>query len=110
MRAVVERHAVGSNAYAHEPARVRPVRLPASSKEHHRLMAACRITFNNGDTAEVQGDLQSVMDELHRVATRREHTFAVLQDRSGEPIALRPDAVLHVRAVQAPDRGPSAAG
>lgn len=45
----------------------------------------------------MQGDLQAVVDELHKVFTRREHTFAVLNDLSGTPVALRPEAVLHVR-------------
>ena len=60
-------------------------------------MASCRITLSSGGTVEVQGELQAIMDELHKVATRREHTFAVLRDAGGQPIALRPDAVLHVR-------------
>ena len=60
-------------------------------------MAACRITCADGGTIEVQGDLQAVVDELHKVFTRREHTFAVLNDLSGTPVALRPEAVLHVR-------------
>lgn len=60
-------------------------------------MAACRITCADGGTIDVQGDLQAVVDELHKVFTRREHTFAVLNDLSGTPVALRPEAVLHVR-------------
>ena len=60
-------------------------------------MAACRITCVDGGTIEVQGDLQAVVDELHKVFTRREHTFAVLKDLSGTPVAVRPEAVLHVR-------------
>jgi hypothetical protein len=60
-------------------------------------MAACRITCVDGGTIEVQGDLQAVVDELHKVFTRREHTFAVLNDLSGTPVAVRPEAVLHVR-------------
>jgi hypothetical protein len=68
-------------------------------------MSACRITFTDGGTVDVEGDLQTVMDELHKVATRREHTFAILHDPSGEPIALRPDAVLHVRPVEGPPPG-----
>jgi hypothetical protein len=60
-------------------------------------MAACRITCVDGGTIDVQGDLQAVMDELHKVLTRREHTFAVLNDLSGTPVAVRPEAVLHVR-------------
>jgi hypothetical protein len=62
-------------------------------------MPICRITFSSGETADVQGDLETVMDELHRVATRREHTFAVMEETGGAAIAMRPDAVLHVRPV-----------
>ena len=61
-------------------------------------MAACRITCVDGGTIDVQGDLQAVVDELHKVFTRREHTFAVLKDLSGTPVAVRPEAVLHVRS------------
>jgi hypothetical protein len=60
-------------------------------------MAACRITCVDGGTIDVRGDLQAVVDELHKVFTRREHTFAVLNDLSGTPVAVRPEAVLHVR-------------
>ena len=60
-------------------------------------MAACRITGVDGGTIDVQGELQAVVDELHKVFTRREHTFAVLNDLSGIPVAVRPEAVLHVR-------------
>jgi hypothetical protein len=60
-------------------------------------MAACRITCVDGGTIDVQGDLQDVVDELHKVFTRREHTFAVLSDLGGTPVAVRPEAVLHVR-------------
>jgi hypothetical protein len=60
-------------------------------------MAACRITCVDGGTIDVQGELQAVVDELHKVFTRREHTFAVLNDLSGTPVAVRPEAVLHVR-------------
>ena len=45
----------------------------------------------------MQGHLKAVMDELHKVFTRREHTFALLKDLSGAPVAVRPEAVLHVR-------------
>jgi hypothetical protein len=38
-----------------------------------------------------------VVEDLHRVFTRREHTFAILQDLSGAPVAVRPEAVVHVR-------------
>jgi hypothetical protein len=60
-------------------------------------MAACRITCVDGGTIDVQGDLQAVVDELHKVFTRREHTFAMLNDLGGMPVAVRPEAVLHVR-------------
>jgi hypothetical protein len=60
-------------------------------------MAACRITCVDGETIEVQGELQAVVDELHKVFTRREQTFAMLNDLSGTPVAVRPEAVLHVR-------------
>jgi hypothetical protein len=60
-------------------------------------MAQCWITFSSGEMVVVQGGLEAVMDELHKVATRREHSFAVLQGGDGSPIAVRPDAVLHVR-------------
>ena len=36
-------------------------------------------------------------DELHKVASRRESSFALLRDASGDAIAVRPEAVLHVR-------------
>ena len=67
-------------------------------------MPECRITLRSGDTVDVQGDLQAVTEELHRVATRREHTFAVLQEPSGRNIALPPDSVLYVRPLD-PDDG-----
>ncbi|MDP9377283.1 MAG: hypothetical protein M3P40_06905 [Actinomycetota bacterium] len=60
-------------------------------------MAICRITFASGDTADVTGSLQAVMDELHKVATRREHTFAVFDEPGGVPVAMRPDSVVHIR-------------
>lgn len=60
-------------------------------------MASCCITCIDGGTIAVQGDLKAVVDELHKVFTRREHTFAVLTDLSGTPVAVRPEAVLHVR-------------
>jgi hypothetical protein len=60
-------------------------------------MAACRVTCIDGGTIDVRGELQTVVEELHKVFTRREHTFAVLQDLSGTPVAVRPEAVLHVR-------------
>ncbi len=60
-------------------------------------MASCRITFASGGTVDVAGPLQAVIDELHKVSTRREHTFAILEEPSGSPIAMRPDAVIHIR-------------
>ncbi len=60
-------------------------------------MPLCRITFAGGVTADVAGPLQAVIDELHKVSTRREHTFAVLEEASGALIAIRPDAVVHIR-------------
>jgi hypothetical protein len=69
-------------------------------------MAACRITFSSERTVVVQGELQTVLDELHKVATRREHTFAVLEGTDGLPVALRPDAVLHVRPAVGDDEAP----
>lgn len=62
-------------------------------------MASCRITFASGDTVDVTGPLQSVIDELHKVSTRREHTFAILEEPTGRAIAMRPDAVLHIRPI-----------
>jgi hypothetical protein len=60
-------------------------------------MPACSITFIDGSTVDVEGELQAVIDELHKVASRREHSFAILRDASGEAIAVRPEAVGHVR-------------
>jgi hypothetical protein len=60
-------------------------------------MAACRVTFIDGETIDVRGDLETVVEDLHKVFTRREHTFAILQDLTGTPVAVRPEAVLHVR-------------
>jgi hypothetical protein len=60
---------------------------------------ASRIIFGAAEPVDVQGDLQEVVDELHKVFTRRESTFAVLQDVAGSPVAVRPDAVLYVRPV-----------
>jgi hypothetical protein len=62
-------------------------------------MAACRVTFIDGDPIDVRGDLETVVEDLHKVFTRREHTFAILQDLSGAPVAVRPEAVLHVRPI-----------
>ena len=60
-------------------------------------MAACSITFVDGAALDVEGELQVVIDKLHEVASRREHSFAVLQDTDGQVVAVRPEAVLHVR-------------
>ena len=60
-------------------------------------MARCAITFTDGASLEVEGELQAVIDKLHEVASRRVHSFAVLQDTDGQLVAVRPDAVLHVR-------------
>jgi hypothetical protein len=64
-------------------------------------MNGCRLTFTSGDSVEVQGDLDAVIEELHKVATRREHTFARLLESSGAPVAVRPDGVLTVRPLEA---------
>jgi hypothetical protein len=66
-------------------------------------MAACRVTFTDGGTIDVRGDLETVVEDLHKVFTRREHTFAILQDLSGKPVAVRPEAVLHVRPTDVGD-------
>ena len=60
-------------------------------------VAACRITCVDGATLDVRGDLQAVVDELHKAFTRREHTFAILTELDGTPVAVRPEAVVHVR-------------
>jgi hypothetical protein len=62
-------------------------------------MAACSITFVDGRSVDVEGELQWVIDQLHEVASRRVHSFAVIRDTDGRAIAVRPDAVLHVRPV-----------
>jgi hypothetical protein len=62
-------------------------------------MAACSITFIDGGSLEVEGELQAVIDALHEVASRRVHSFAVLRDTGGQGVAVRPEAVLHVRPV-----------
>lgn len=67
------------------------------------LVAACRITCVDGGTIDVRGDLEAVVEELHKVFTRREHTFAILHDASGTQVAVRPEAVLHVRPHEAGD-------
>jgi hypothetical protein len=62
-------------------------------------VAACRITCVDGGTLDVRGDLEAVVEELHKAFTRREHTFAMLTDVDGTPVAVRPEAVLHVRPI-----------
>ena len=62
-------------------------------------MAACSITFTDGQSLDVEGELDAVIDKLHEVASRRVHTFAVMRDPDGRPVAVRPEAVLHVRPV-----------
>jgi hypothetical protein len=62
-------------------------------------MAACSITFVDGRSLDVEGDLQTVIDKLHEVASRRVHSFAVIQGADGRAVAVRPEAVLHVRPV-----------
>ena len=63
-------------------------------------MAVCSITFLDGEAVDVEGEVQAVIDELHKVATRREHSFAVLRDASGKVIAVRPETVVHVRPLE----------
>ena len=60
-------------------------------------MTACSITFADGTSLEVEGELQAVIDALHEVANRRVHSYAVLQGTDGQPVAVRPESVLHVR-------------
>lgn len=60
-------------------------------------MVACSIAFTDGRSVDVQGDLQAVIDKLHEVASRRVHSFAVLRDTDGRPVAVRAAAVVHVR-------------
>jgi hypothetical protein len=62
-------------------------------------MAVSTITFTDGGTLDVEGELQAVIDRLHEVASRREHSFAVLKDTDGRTVAVRPEAVSHVRPV-----------
>ena len=49
----------------------------------------------------MDGELETVVEDLHKVFTRREHTFAILRDLAGSPVAVRPEAVLHVRPREA---------
>jgi hypothetical protein len=60
-------------------------------------MAVSAITFMHGETVHVEGDVQTVIDALHEVASRRVHSFAVLVESGGDQIAVRPEAVAHVR-------------
>jgi hypothetical protein len=60
-------------------------------------MTVSSITLTHGDAVDVEGELQAVIDKLHEVASRREHSFAVLVDASGTAIAVRPEAVAYVR-------------
>jgi hypothetical protein len=62
-------------------------------------MARCSVTFADGTSLEVDGELQAVIDKLHEVASRRVHSFAVIQAADGRAVAVRPEAVLHVRPV-----------
>ena len=62
-------------------------------------MPVCSIMFVDGESLDVEGDLDAVIDKLHEVASRREHSFAVMHDTDGQPVAVRPEAVLHVRPV-----------
>jgi hypothetical protein len=69
-------------------------------------MSACRITIADGGTIDVRGDLDAAVEELHKVFTRREHSFAILHDLNGAPVAVRPEAVLYVRPCEAVDESP----
>jgi hypothetical protein len=60
-------------------------------------MAVCTITLIDGSTVDVEDELQAVINELHKVASRREFSFALLRTASGDAIAVRPEAVVHVR-------------
>jgi len=61
-------------------------------------MAVCSISFVDGSAVDVEGDLEALIEELHKVASRREHSFALLRDARGATIAVRPEAVVCVRA------------
>ena len=63
------------------------------------VMTVCSIMFIDGESLDVEGELEAVINKLHDVATRREHSFAVMNDADGQPVAVRPEAVLHVRPV-----------
>jgi hypothetical protein len=58
---------------------------------------ACRITCVDGGTLDVRENLEAVVEELHKTFTRRERTFAILTDLDGTPVAVRPEAVVHIR-------------
>jgi hypothetical protein len=62
-------------------------------------MAVCSIRFIDGETLDVEGELDAVIDKLHEVSSRREHSFAVMKDADGQPVAVRPEAILYVRPV-----------
>jgi hypothetical protein len=70
-------------------------------------MDTCRITCADGGKIDVRGELEKVVEELHKVFTRREHTFAILHDLSGTAVAIRPEAVLYVRPSDARSESPS---
>jgi hypothetical protein len=71
-------------------------------------MTACRITCVDGGAIDVRGELEEVVEALHKVFTRREHTFAILHDLNGTSVAVRPEAVLHVRPRDAVPESPPA--
>jgi len=58
-------------------------------------------------TIDVRGELATVVEEFHKVFTRREHTFAMLHDLSGTAVAARPEAVLHARPSDAVRESPA---
>jgi hypothetical protein len=71
-------------------------------------MDVCRITCVGGATIDVRGDLETLVEELHKVFTRREQTFAFVRDLAGTPVAVRPEAVLYVRPLEAVAEAPPA--
>ena len=48
-----------------------------------------------------------MVNELHKVFTRRERTFAILHDLSGTPVAVGPEAMLPVRPSEAATGSPA---
>ena len=60
-------------------------------------VAVCSITFIDGNTVDVEGELQAVIDELHKVGSRREHSFALFRETNGDAVAVRPETVVLVR-------------